>query len=83
MNETLIAAGAIVLAALITSTTAILLRKIQQVHVLVNSNLTAVTQALARKVMEVQELESANALLRGEPAATGPPASPADPEGTV
>jgi hypothetical protein len=62
-------------------------RKITEVHVLVNSNLTAVTEALARKTAEALDLESQNATLRGEPSSTvqlhdstlDPPAPPAPP----
>ncbi len=52
--------------------------KVAEIHVLVNSNLTAVTEALARKTAQNTALESENATLRGEPASTAqiPPPAP-------
>jgi len=44
--------------------------KVMEVHVLVNSNLTAISEALARETQKVRELESDNAMLRGEPSST-------------
>lgn len=73
-----ISASGVVLAAIIGAL-ALLLVRVQHVHVLVNSNLTAVTAALARKTEQVAALESENAMLRGEPASTLAAAAQATP----